>query len=268
MKKSSVLAYISLISAASACDNPFAYSYLPETAPLGRFELEQYTTLRAGRDLGTGYNGGYRGIDLETELEYGLTVRDQITLELDHVDLSQAVVNGLRFTGMKVGYMHRFSNAATQEWGLATYLETGNVQADDGDGTITRGWSAEFKLILQHNFGSNQEWTYATNLIAEPTWFQSAGSATEYTLTEGLMLNFNRDWFVGVEGMGVMECDGFSHYNASAVYVGPTLSYQGERFFANLGALWQVSGDPHNRGGLNVTEFSPFQLRLKVGMQF
>ncbi len=268
MKKLAYLAYISAVVTASACDNHFAYSYLPETAPLGKFELEQYATLRAGRDLGAGYNANYRGLDLETELEYGLTHNDQLTIELDHVYLSQAVANGLRFTGMKVGYMHRFSNAATQEWGCAAYLETGNVQADDGDGTIANGWSAEFKLILQHNFGAEQEWTYATNLIAEPTWFKSAGSATEYTLTEGLMRNVCRDWFVGVEGMVVVECDGFARYGASAVYLGPTVSYQGEQFFANLGAQWQVSGDPRNKGVLNATEFSPFQVRLKFGVQF
>ena len=268
MKNTLYLLGITSATLGMACDNPFAYSYLPETTAAGRFEVEQYATWRAGRDLGTGYQSAYQGINFETEIEYGLTRCDQLTLEVNQVYLNHAAVNGLRFGGVKLGYLHRFSNAASQEWGSAVYVETGNVQVDDGDGTLTNGWSAEFKWIWQHNFGEGQAWMYAGNLIVEPTWFQGESVSTEYTLTQGLMYNLSRNWFVGIEALGVMECAGWSQHQASAIYMGPTLAYQGERCFANLGIQWQVRGAPTNQGQLNVTEFSPFQIRLKCGVQF
>jgi cobalt-zinc-cadmium resistance protein CzcA len=55
--------------AAQACENPFGYSYLSETLAAVRVEYVQWATGRFGRDIGSGYDGRYRGFDLRSEIE-------------------------------------------------------------------------------------------------------------------------------------------------------------------------------------------------------
>ena len=50
---------------------------------------------------------------------------------------------------------------------------------------------------------------------------------------------------------------------------GPCVRYQREDgFFATFTLLGQVLGSPADKGDLNVSEKSPYEARLKVGLEF
>src|SRR6185503_11034297 len=57
----------------------FTYSYEPETMPKGAWEIEQWFTLRAGRNSTVGQKAYNRG-EFRTEAEYGVT--DNYTVSL------------------------------------------------------------------------------------------------------------------------------------------------------------------------------------------
>src|SRR6478736_2134537 len=57
---------------ASANERLFTYSYEPETMPQGAWEVEQWFTLRAGRNSTVGQKD-YQRWEFRTEAEYGVT---------------------------------------------------------------------------------------------------------------------------------------------------------------------------------------------------
>src|SRR6185436_12100605 len=65
--------------AASATERFFTYSYEPETMPKAAWEIEQWVTLRAGRNSHVGQDN-YHKWEFRTELEYGVT--DNYTVSL------------------------------------------------------------------------------------------------------------------------------------------------------------------------------------------
>src|SRR5678815_1738696 len=68
-----------LIPASRANERIFTYSYQPETMPKGAWEVEQWATLRAGRNATVGQKD-YKRWEFRTEAEYGVT--DNYTVSL------------------------------------------------------------------------------------------------------------------------------------------------------------------------------------------
>lgn len=251
-----------------ACENPFAYSYIAETLKPGEREFEQFITGRFGKDLGSGYDARYRGFDLRTELEFGITPVDQVALEIDQTYLDSADREGLRFRGISVEYMHMLAHPDENPWGHALYVETGYSQASKHDGHLRERYTLEAKYLLQHNFGPDSNWVYVANLGAETMHTAGGEDAFELFVTQGIAYQLNAEWMIGLEAVAASEWVEGADFEASSILAGPCINYRQEDFSLALTVLAQVTGAPANKGDLNVEEFSPYEARLVVAYEF
>ena len=267
-----LLTSLTLASAATAigCDNPFGYSYLSETLKPGKVEIVQWVTGRLGRNLGSGYDARYRGFDLKTEIEWGISANEQLSVYVNSRYFEQTSRDGLRFDGFQVAYMRMLANPDKAEWGQAIYIEPGYSQASSKDGSLRDEFSLELKYLLQHNFGASQENVYAANLVAEVEHKPATGAdAVKLKLTQGIAWELNKHWIAGVEVVAEAEWAEFNDFEYAAVLAGPTVRYHRDNgFFATLTVLAQVMGSPADKGNLNVSEKSPYEARLRVGYEF
>lgn len=268
----SLLSLLALTTAASslACDNPFGYSYLTETLKPGRMEVVQWVTARFGRDLGSGYDARYRGFDLKTEFEIGLSANEQVSFYFNNRYLDNSVREGLRFDGIQIAYMRMLANPDTAAWGQAIYIEPGYSQTSSKNGSIRDEYSLELKYLLQHNFGDQQEGVYAVNFVAEVERKPATGAdAVKFKVTQGIAWEVSQHWIAGLEVVAEAEWAEMNDFEYAAVLAGPCLRYQRENgFFASLTILAQVYGSPADKGNLNVSEKSPYEARLRCGIEF
>jgi hypothetical protein len=267
-----ILSTLALVTAATAfgCDNPFGYSYLTETIKPGRTEIVQWVTGRFGRDIGSGYDARYRGFDLKTEYEIGLSANEQLSFYFNNRYLDNSVREGLRFDGFQVAYMRMLANPDKAEWGQAIYIEPGYSQTSSKNGGLRDEYSLELKYLLQHNFGAHQEGVYAANLIAEVERKPATGAdAVKFKLTQGIAWELNKQWIAGLEVVAEAEWAELNDFEYAAVLAGPCLRYHREGgTFATLTVLAQVAGSPADKGSINVSEKSPYEARLRVGVEF
>ena len=266
-----LLTTLALVSAATTlgCDNPFGYSYLAETLKPGKVEIVQWMTARLGRNLGSGYDARYRGFDLKTEIEWGISANEQVSLYVNSRYFERTGHDGLLFDGFQVAYKRMLANPDTQDWGVALYIEPGYSQVSSKDGTHRDQLKLETKLLLQHNFGADDEWIYAANLIAEVERVTATGADTvKFKLTQGVAYALAANWYVGAEAIIEAEWAELNDHQYTAVMVGPCARYQQGGFFVTFTALAQVTATPANKGNLNVTKKSPYETRLRVGYEF
>jgi hypothetical protein len=270
MKKLLPLLAFAAASPAFGCDNPFGYSYLTETLAPGRTEIVQWMTARIGRDVGAGYDARYRGFDLKTEYEIGLSPTEQLSFYFNNRYLDSSVREGLRFDGFQISYMRMLAHPDKNAWGQAIYLEPGYSQTSSKTGGLRDEYSLEVKYLLQHNFGANQEGVYAANLVAEIESKPATDEdAVKLKLTQGVAWEIDKHWIAGIEVVAEVEWAELNNFEYAAVLVGPCVRHQRENgFFATLTVLAQVAGSPADKGSLNVSEKSPYEIRLRCGIEF
>jgi hypothetical protein len=267
-----ILCPLLLLSAAHAigCDNPFGYSYLTETLKPGRTEIVQWVTTRFGRDVGSGYDARYRGVDLKTEYEFGLSANAQLSLYFNNRFFDGTARDGLRFDGFQVAYMRMLADPDKATWGQAIYIEPGYSQTSSKNGALRDEYSLELKYLAQRNFGAQQEGVYAANLVVEIERKPATDAdAFKLKLTQGVAWELNKRWLAGLEVVAEAEWAEFTDFEYAAVLAGPCVRYQQENgLFATFTVLGQIVGSPADKGGLNVSEKSPYEARLKVGFEF
>ena len=266
-----LLTSLTLASAATAfgCDNPFGYSYLTETLKPGKIEIVQWVTGRLGRNLGSGYDARYRGFDLKTEVEWGISENEQLSVYVNSRYFEQTSRDGLLFDGFQVAYKKMLSNPDTQDWGVALYIEPGYSQVSSKNGAHRDQLKLETKLLLQHNFGTSDEWIYAANIIGELEHETATHADTvKFKLTQGLACAVGANWYLGAEAIVEAEWAELNDHQYTAVLAGPCVRYQSGGFFTTFTVLAQVTATPANKGDLNVTKKSPYETRLRVGYEF
>jgi hypothetical protein len=257
-----------IAAAASACENPFGYSYLAETLKPGKFEFEQYVTGRFGKDLGAGYEAGYRAFDFRTEMEFGLSPTEQIAVEVNQSYFDSSARQGLRFDGINVEYIKMLANPDKEDWGRALYLEAGYSQISKHDGHLRDRWILESKYILQHNFGADSRWLYVANLGLELMHTQGGEDAFEVFATQGLSYQLTKEWTIGLEAIAASEWIEGADFEESGIQIGPCVNYRKGELSVALTVLAQLTGAPANKGSMNVSEYSPYEARLKVSWEF
>jgi hypothetical protein len=269
MRTSSLASLTLLTAAAAACENPFSYSYIAETLKQGHFEFEQFFTSRHGRDVGSGYESAYRGLDLRTEVEYGITDKDQISLRLNHTYVHSSSRTALRFDGVSIEYQRQLADPDRESWGRVFYLEATYSGVSSGDVSLRSAYSLEAKYIVQHNFGENSPWMYVANLSAEIGRKPSANETSyEYRLSQGIGYQLNPLWNVGLEAVAEAEWVNANVFETAGLFVGPSLNYRKDKLSCTLTILRQAVGSRADRGNLNVSEFSPTEARLKLSWEF
>jgi len=260
---------LGLIAASSqACENPFGYSYLAETLKPGKWEFEQFITGRFGKDLGAGYDARYRGFDLRTEVEWGVSATEQLALELDQTYLDTADREGLRFGGVSLEYIKTLAHPDHNDWGRALYLEAGYSQASLHDGHLRDRWFLEGKYIFQHNFGTESRWLYVANVGVELLHTKGGEDAFELFATQGLAYQLTPRWTIGLEAIAASEWIEGADFEEAGVQFGPCLNYREGSLSVAFTLLAQLGGAPATKGSLNVSEYSPYEARLAVSWEF
>lgn len=252
----------SLAAAASADERHFTYSYEADSVlPKGKWEFEQWVTLRAGKDEGEFYRWDFR-----EELEYGISDRLTTAIYLNfkdrYIDLpgEESDVDKMEFTGISSEWKYMLLSPHLNFIGVMPYFEI----KYDGDEL-----ELEQKLILQHNFG--EKWILVGNIIFEEKWeFEEEETAKEFELefTAGLAYQINQFWSVGLEGRNQRAYPDYDEEEYSTWFVGPNIHYGNGKWWVTLTVLPQVSGSPETENGLNLDGGERVEVRVIAGVIF
>ena len=255
-----------------ADENVFGYVYGTDTESRNHAEVYQWVTIRLGK---TG--GQYRAWDFNTEFEYGITDRLQVSFYLDAArydirevpDLSDQ--HRLAFRGNQASLKYRLSDPDQGGLGVAFYVVPGYARVDRVGGDDAREEELEMKLLLQKDLSGGKV-IWAGNATVEferedepEGWSHHLG----LEFSHGLAYRLRPDWYVGVENSWRAEY-AQARLNAAvrgAVFLGPSLYYDDERWWFTLAVLPQVYGWPHpGAGHLQLTENERLEIRLKIGL--
>ena len=278
---------LATLAAAALCtaradENFFGYSYGAETLPKGKGEAYSWTTARLGKGP-----GHYAGFDFQQELEYGITDRLQMSFyftERYHsfsVEEDGAAKRLRRFSydGNQVEFKYNVLSPFKDAVGLALYVEPrySLIEKESGDKVLEL--EMETKVILQKNFLDDQLVT-ALNLTTEFAWNRprpsgGLGFGTELAaeVTGGISYRVAPKWFVGVEARYETAFPNMNlHAQESwAFFAGPAVHYGGERWWATLTWLPQLTGDAPDStrsSQLDLEHHERQEIRLKVGYNF
>ncbi len=250
----------------SATERLFTYTYEPETMIQGSTEIEQWVTLRAGKNAMVGKDD-YNRWDLRTELEHGVT--DNYTLGLyllqfkaesyEDPSTSPATdVSEFEWKGVALENRYMFLNPAEYPIGLTGYLEAGYSGSEA---------FIEPKIIIGQRHG---DWKWAVNFIYENEWEDNLSEAVGIIEgTAGISRNLGNNWSLGLELRSRNKWPNYSGFSSSAVFVGPAISYRKESFWATLTVMPQVwgynyNGDPDGVSNLDLKDNERLLIRLIV----
>jgi len=255
-----------------ADENTFGYVYGADTEARGHAEVYQWITSRLGKPGGT-----YEAWDFNTEVEYGITDRLQASFYLNaarhRIDGVPGLVNqdNLAFRGGQASLKYRLASPDHGGLGVALYLEPGYARVDRVGGDDTHEQELEAKLLLEkHSLGGRVIW--AGNVAVEfEREREPEGWSDELGLefSHGLAVRLGAKWSAGLENSWRAE-HAPARLNAaarSAVFLGPSLHYDDERWWFTLTVLPQIYGWPgRGAGHLQLGENERLEIRLKVGV--
>ena len=231
-----------MATGAGADQRYFTYSYEPKVLPAGAIELEQWATMRNGRD-----NGLYARWDVRTEFEAGLTdnLTAAIYMNAKNVFIKRLEPDGtmtssnvMSFKGISSEWKYKLSDPTADALGVLLYQEFGIDR---------REWETETKLVLGKNVG---DMVFAANSIFEvegkgtvdPTTGEVGSEyKTEIEQTFGAAYRVGRNAF-GVEASIRTERED-GEFEDAAIYLGPTLHTARESWWATFTFLAQVTDD-------------------------
>jgi hypothetical protein len=248
---------------AAHADEPlFAYAYTSDVLPKGKFEVEQWVTLREGQS-----QGSFRKYEFRSELEYGLTNNLQLSgyLNYAHVDANRNGVTGLtsgpgvpddhdgtrpysawKWEGVSGEVIWRALSPYKDPIGLAFYVEP-LIAPDEKE--------LEFRAILHKTF-LDDKLHLAANVVVE--FEREVGRehdpltgvvekeiehATFLEFNFGASYRFRPNWSAGVEYRAHSEYAGYGlggEREFTTHFVGPNLHYASQDWFFTLTALFQL----------------------------
>ncbi len=269
MKNFGCVAVLALLGAsASANDRLFTYSYEPETLPQGAFEIEQWFTLRAGRNSTVGQKD-YQRWQFRTEAEYGVTDNYTVGLYVNESHTSyQDPVSGhktrdLYWDGISIENRYMLLNPATQKVGLTLYIEP----TYDGENA-----ELEQKIILGQRHG---DWKWALNLTHATEWADHFRETEgEVEISAGLTRLIGKHWAVGLEARDHNELPEYKIWENTALYCGPVVNYHRANWWATLTVMPQIWGhtfhneNPDGNTRLELEGHERWNARLIVGFSF
>ncbi len=255
-----------LAVSAGATDRRFTFTYEPETMPQGEKEFEQWITLRTQRTKNVDQEN-FNQWDFREEFEYGVTDNYQVALYLNGRNTSyRSKVDGdvseFTFEGLSLENIYNVLNPATKPIGLSLYLE----------GTYS-GEAAEIeqKLILGQRHG---DWKWALNLVHATEWEDNLSEIEgELEATFGVGRDLGKRWSAAIELRSITTIPGYEEFETTALYLGPTIRYRQDDWWAALSVLpqirgrdWDHSGDGHDN--LDLAHNERVNIRLLFGFDF
>jgi hypothetical protein len=255
-----------LAVSAGATDRRFTFTYEPETMPQGAKEFEQWITLRTQRTKNVDQEN-YNAWDFREEFEYGVMDNYQIALYLNGKSESyrskvDGDVSDFSFEGLSFENKYNVLNPATKAVGLSLYLE-GTYAGDEAE--------IEQKLIFGKRYG---DWKWALNLGHATEWEDNLHEVEgELEGTLGVGRNLGKQWCLALELRSITKIPNYEEFETTALYLGPTVSYHQEGWWAALSVLpqiwgrdWDHSGDGHDN--LDLAHNERVHIRLLFGIDF
>ncbi len=269
------LCFLAATCVLKADENFFGTIKGAETLPQGHFDLYQTETLRTGKDA-----GHYYGWDIDTEVEYGVTDRFQLSAEIKQHIFDTHGVDGLpddtyyKFGGVEFGAKYRFNSVFKDGYGLTFFPEVGFLRYDDVGGIIQKEIFVAPNLIYQKNF-LDDTLIFVANIGFELAWGKKPAEEYDKEMSfqggMGVTYRIAPNWFLGFESRIRSEYPDFKliNHEHTVVYMGPALHYAAEKWWATLQWGYQVWGEgvdePH---GHTFAEETWDEIRLKVGFNF
>ncbi len=280
-----------------AHESLFGYSYTTDTLPKGRWEFEQSTNGKYGKNHGSYVNSLFR-----TEVEYGVTDNFQSAFYVNsrHVyanknnhdgttggenipdlDGRRESYNKFKFETISLEFIKRILSPYTHPIGFALYLEP--AWGPDK-------YSIEPKLIFQKNFLEDRL-VLAVNNTWEIEWEKEIEAEEgepekkdwekemEFENTIGLSYRFADRWFGGVEFRNHNEFSSFSlrDIEHNAYFLGPNVHYASKNFWWTGTVLFQLpfakgyttkQQNVIDGGKIFGKEHESVEFRLKLGWNF
>jgi hypothetical protein len=275
-----------------AGETMFGYLYTTDTTPAGHWEYEQSQTLRWGK-----VKGDYTAVDLRNEFEYGVTdkfqasvyinssyIRTRDSYDMEMPDMPVTDKDAFNVNGTSIELIYRLLSPYTDGFGLALYAEPelSVRNKETGDDRIER--ALEFRIILQKNF-FDDKLIVAANLMTEPEWEKDNEGVVQKELwgelTLGATYRVAPKWYAGFEFRNHMEWPDMNlgHQEHSAYFLGPSVHYGSQSFWAQLTVLPQIWGWPRDLGPdsngndlsssyAHLMQHEKSEIRLKFGIPF
>jgi hypothetical protein len=288
------------VSTAHGHEAIFSWTYTTDLTPKGHGEFEQWITTRWEKAHGT-----YSVIDFREEFEYGVTDNFQLAIYLNHhyvyanddVPVADPAhpkkrlpgvyetggedvhaghnpakpFDSYHFESVSLEGIYRLLSPYKDPIGLALYFEP-----SVGDQETELEW----KILLQKNWLEDRL-VWALNVNYELEYEKAEDGYERDSMFEwftGLSYRFVRNWSAGLEFWNHHEFADATAHEHSAYFLGPTIHYGGERWWATLGFLHQLPiGQAFSQdnkefaahdGYIFGDEHEKYYVRFKVGINF
>lgn len=248
-----------------AQDRVFNYTYQSAVLNKGQKELEVWTTVISGK------KDYYREIQNRIEYEIGLGSNLQTSFYINSKQKAafDDVTEEINMSSTEISFSnewkYKFSDPVADRIGFAGYAEF-TVATDELE--------IELKAILDKKIGKS---THALNLTFEPEWETTTkdgkvttGTELKYEFHYGYSYNIDKNWNIGAEVIDRNVYITDDRFTQSALFAGPTVAYNTDKFWLNLSFSPEVVGlhNPEGKSGLNVDEFSKMDIRLLFSYSF
>jgi hypothetical protein len=210
----------------------FTFIYEAPTAAPGSFEIENYAT--------TQFTDGFTRANFRHELEIGITEHFQASIYLANWDYTRSRENrGAHYDSSSLELIYNLTNPVADPIGISLYQEISGGR---------RTFESETKLIAQKNFGPL---ILAYNLTLEAEWEDKGLREHNGEIQQAFAASYEISPRVSVGAEMLHEILLPAWHSAESennFFIGPNVSYRGNRWFATVTALAQTTrteGEPH-----------------------
>jgi hypothetical protein len=228
------LATLGILANARANPRPLPFTYQSETLAKGTGEIEQFIDFNPVRAVNgnSGEAVWYNSMQLQTEIEYGVTDKLELALYFMFVPTVSAdrfaqIPQPLIGNGSAQRLRYRFADPGAWPIDVAVY---GEVTENE------REIELEAKVILQRRIGRLR---LMTNLWAEHEFYFNGEHEWVINPTLGGTVELSPRFHVGMEGWLRAE---FSDEDGGRVFNQGPYVYVGPAFMVNLGPVWFSTG--------------------------
>jgi hypothetical protein len=203
----------------------FTFIYEALTSPAGSIEIENYATSR--------FSDGFTDAAFRHEIEIGITEHFQASIYLANWNYTRSRENrGAHYDSSSLELIHNLTNPVVDPIGISLYQEISGGR---------RVFESESKLILQKNFGPL---ILAYNFTLEAAWEGEGLGERNGELQNifGASYELTPRVSVGAEMLHEIILPNWrSSETENNFFIGPNVSYRGDRWFATITALAQTT---------------------------
>ena len=214
----------------------FTFIYEAPTSPPGSFEIENYATTR--------FTNGFIEAVFRNELEIGITEHFQASIYFANWNYTRR----FHYDTASIEVIHNLTNPVTDPIGISLYQEISGGR---------RAFESETKLIAQKNFGPL---ILAYNLTLEAEWEDESLREHNGEIQQAFGASYELSPRVSVGAEMLHEVLLPAWHSSEAennFFIGPNVSYRGNRWFATVTALAQTT---HTEGEAD------YQVRVIFGV--